>query len=72
MSPSKARSRSTLPTGAATESTLSTINGKFPTAFASTDNIAAQTATAIHGFLFGWDSGGANWDRVSRAPGRSM
>lgn len=36
----------------------------FPSAFASADNIAAQTATAMHGLLFAWDSGGSNWDRL--------
>jgi hypothetical protein len=59
-----------LPTGAATESTLagvltgSTFTGRFPAAFSSADNIAAQTATAMHGLLYGWDSSGANWDRL--------
>lgn len=36
----------------------------FPSAFASADNIAAQTATFLHGGLMAWDSGGSNWDRV--------
>lgn len=36
----------------------------FPPAFASADNIVAQTATAMHGLLFAWDSGGSNWDRL--------
>jgi hypothetical protein len=37
---------------------------RFPTAFASADNIAAQTATFIHGGLMAWDIGGSNWDKV--------
>lgn len=59
-----------LPTGAATESTLgtlllnSTFTGRLPAAFASADNIAAQTATFVHGGLMAWDSGGGNWDRL--------
>lgn len=35
-----------------------------PNAFASADNIAAQTATFMHGGLMAWDSGGSNWDRL--------
>ena len=53
----------------ATESTLSTLNGKFPAAFVSADNITAQTATAIHGLLFAWDAGGGNWDRLVTTSG---
>lgn len=41
-----------------------TLTGRFPAAFASADNIAAQTATFMHGGLMAWDSGGGNWDRV--------
>ena len=36
----------------------------FPSAFASADNVAAQTATFLHGGLMAWDSGGGNWDRL--------
>lgn len=39
----------------------STLAPLFPNAFASADNIAAQTATFMHGGCMGWD--GANWDR---------
>lgn len=41
----------------------------FPNAFASADNIAAQTATAIHGLTFIWD--GAAWDRWTGAVSQS-
>lgn len=37
----------------------------FPNAFASADNIAAQTATAMHGLAYIWD--GSNWDRWTGA-----
>ena len=37
----------------------------FPNAFASSDNIAAQTATAMHGLVYIWD--GSNWDRWTGA-----
>lgn len=37
----------------------------FPNAFASADNIAAQTATAMHGLVYIWD--GSNWDRWTGA-----
>lgn len=47
----------------------STFTGRFPAAFASADNIAAQTATAMHGLLYGWDSGGSNWDRLLTTSG---
>lgn len=43
-----------------------TLTGRFPTAFSSADNIAAQTATFMHGGLMGWD--GSTWDRI---PGNS-
>lgn len=43
----------------------------FPSAFASADNIAAQTSTALHGFMFVWDSGGSNWDRWTGAVSQS-
>lgn len=36
----------------------------FPSAFSSADNIAAQTATAMHGLLLAWDAAGGNWDRL--------
>lgn len=36
----------------------------FPNAFVSADNIAAQTATFMHGGMMAWDSGGGNWDRL--------
>lgn len=36
----------------------------FPNPFASADNIAAQTATFMHGGMMAWDSGGGNWDRL--------
>lgn len=35
-----------------------------PNPFSSADNIAAQTATFMHGGLMAWDAGGGNWDRV--------
>jgi hypothetical protein len=41
----------------------------FPAAFASADNLAAQTATFIHGGLMAWDSGGSNWDRLLTTSG---
>lgn len=41
-----------------------TFTGRFPSGFASADNIAGQTATFMHGGLMAWDSGGSNWDRV--------
>jgi hypothetical protein len=41
----------------------------FPNAFASADNIAAQTATFMHGGLMGWDSSGGNWDRLQISAG---
>jgi hypothetical protein len=59
----------------ATESTVgglltsATFTGRFPTAFASADNIAAQTATALHGLTYIWD--GANWDRWTGAVSQS-
>lgn len=49
--------------------TSSTFTGRFPAGFSSADNIAAQTATAVHGFLYGWDSGGSNWDRLLTTSG---
>ena len=57
-----------LPTGAATETTLgtrladATFTGRFPAAFASADAIASQTATFMHGGLMGWN--GTGWDRL--------
>lgn len=59
---------SALPSGASTEATLgtlllnSTFTGRLPAAFASAENIAAQTATAVHGLGYMWD--GAAWDRL--------
>lgn len=41
-----------------------TLTGRFPVAFASADDIAAKTATFLHGGLMGWDNAGSNWDRV--------
>lgn len=49
-----------------------TFTGRLPAAFASADNIAAQTATAIHGLLFAWDAGGGNWDRLTIVSGRLL
>lgn len=40
-----------------------------PNPFASADNIAAQTATFMHGGLMAWDSGGSNWDRLLTTSG---
>ena len=37
----------------------------FPNAFASADNIAAQTASFMHGGMMGWDASGGNWDRLT-------
>jgi len=60
-----------LPTGAATEATLSTrladatFTGRFAAAFTSADGIANQTTTAIHGF--GYMFNGTTWDRVRGA-----
>jgi len=57
-----------LPTGAATETTLgtrladSTFTGRFAAAFTSADGIANQTTTAIHGF--GYMYNGTTWDRI--------
>lgn len=56
-----------LPTGASTETTLASLLGRFPTAFASADAIAAQTATAMHGLMFAWS--GTAWDRVRQTSG---
>jgi len=42
----------------------STLAPLYPNAFASADNIAAQTSTFLHGGLMAWDSGGSNWDRL--------
>lgn len=41
-----------------------TLTGRFASAFASADNIAAQTSTAVHGLMMGWDGAGSNWDRL--------
>ncbi|HEU4683608.1 MAG TPA: hypothetical protein VFS39_03800, partial [Nitrospira sp.] len=38
-----------------------------PDAFLSADNVAAKTATALHGLTFIWDSSGGNWDRWTGA-----
>jgi len=57
-----------LPTGAATEATLSTrladatFTGRFAAAFASADAVANQTTTVVHGFGFMYN--GTTWDRV--------
>jgi len=57
-----------LPTGAATEATLSTrladatFTGRFAAAFVSADAIANQTTTVMHGFGFMYN--GTTWDRV--------
>lgn len=57
-----------LPTGAATEATLSTrladatFTGRFAAAFASADAIANQTTTVVHGFGFAYN--GTTWDRL--------
>lgn len=49
--------------------TSSTFTGRFPAAFASADNIAAQTATALHGLTYIWS--GTDWDRWNGAVSQS-
>lgn len=59
-----------LPTGAASEATLSTrvsdatFTGRFPAAFTSADSISAQTASFMHGGMMGWNSAASKWDRL--------
>ena len=47
----------------------STLAALFPNAFASADNVAAQTATFMHGGMMVWD--GSNWDRWTGAVSQS-
>lgn len=61
---------SVLPTGASTEAnqtttnaSLSSIDGKFPTAAALTDNTANPTLSKLQTFTMVWDQIGGNWDR---------
>jgi hypothetical protein len=46
------------------ESTLSALSGKFPSAAALGDALSNPTTTIIGGALLGWDSAGSVWERV--------
>lgn len=53
-----------LPTGAATESTLSTFSGKFPSALALSDALSNPTTVLVGAALLGWDGVGSQWVRI--------
>lgn len=48
----------------ASESTLSALSGKFPSASALGDSLGNPTTTIIGSALLGWDSAGGVWERL--------
>ena len=48
----------------ASESTLSSLSGKFPSAQALGDALSNPTTTLIGSALLGWDSAGGVWERI--------
>lgn len=53
-----------LPTGAATESTLSTFSAKLPSAVALSDTLSNPTTVLVGAALLGWDGAGSQWVRI--------
>lgn len=53
----------TLPTGAATETTLAALNAKIPSAIAAADDITPSSSPTLIGLLYGYDQASGNWDR---------
>ena len=48
----------------ASESTLSALSGKFPSASALGDSLSNPTTTVVGSALLGWDSAGGVWERL--------